>query len=53
MNTKKILTWTGIALLVFFLLSQPQASAGLVNTIVTDLKHGAEGVITFVSSIFH
>jgi hypothetical protein len=51
-NKKKMLIWTGVALIVFFLISQPQQSAGLVNTILTDLKHGAEAVITFVSSIF-
>jgi hypothetical protein len=51
-NTKKIVIWTSIALLAFFLVSQPQQSAALFNTLLTDLKHGAEAVITFVSSIF-
>jgi len=52
MKPKKILIWTGIALLVFFLISQPGQSAGLVGTILNDLRHGAEAVITFVTSIF-
>ena len=49
---KKALMWTGIALLAFFLLSQPSQSAGLVGTLLNDLKHGAQAVITFVTSIF-
>lgn len=49
---KKVLLWTGIALLVFFLISQPGQSATLVGTILNDLKHWAEAVITFVTSIF-
>ncbi len=49
---KKVLIWTGVALLVFFLISQPGQSATLVGTILNDLKHGAEAVITFVTSIF-
>jgi hypothetical protein len=49
---KKVLIWTGIALVVFFLLSQPTQSAGLVGTLLNDLKHGAQAVITFVTSVF-
>lgn len=52
MNTKKVLIWTGVALLVFFVLSQPQQSAGLVNTILADLKHVAQAVITAVTAVF-
>lgn len=53
MKFKKVLIWGGIALLVFFLISQPAQSAGLVGTILNDLKHGADAVITFVTSVFH
>jgi len=52
MNVKKVAIWIGVALLVFFLVSQPQQSAGLVNTILGDLKSAAEAVITFVGSVF-
>jgi hypothetical protein len=50
---KKVLMWAGIALLVFFLVSQPGQSAGLVGNILNDLKNWAEAVITFVTSVFH
>ncbi|WP_165960592.1 hypothetical protein [Actinocrispum wychmicini] len=52
MNTKKILVLTGIALLVFFLVTQPQQSAGIVNNIINTLKDAAEALITFVRSVF-
>lgn len=52
MNIKKVTVWSGIALLAFFLISQPHQSAAVVESIMADLKYGAEGVITFVSSIF-
>ncbi|TCO58633.1 hypothetical protein EV192_105704 [Actinocrispum wychmicini] len=51
-NTKKILVLTGIALLVFFLVTQPQQSAGIVNNIINTLKDAAEALITFVRSVF-
>ena len=53
MKPKKIMIWTGLALLAFFLLSQPTQSAGLFGTMLNDLKQGADAVITFVTSIFH
>lgn len=52
MNVKKIAIWTGIALLAFFLISQPHQSAGLVDTVLGDLRQGADSVITFVKNIF-
>jgi hypothetical protein len=52
MNVKKILTWAGVALLAFFLVSQPEQSAALVHNILAQLKGAGEAVITFVSSIF-
>lgn len=50
-NIKKILTIGGIALLLFFLISQPGQSAGLVNSILNQLKTGAEAIITFVKTV--
>ncbi|WP_189054698.1 hypothetical protein [Longimycelium tulufanense] len=52
MNLKKILTWAGIALLLFFLITQPTQSADLVNNILSTLKEAAEALITFVRSLF-
>lgn len=52
MNLKKILTWAGIALLLFFLVTQPTQSAGLVNNILNTFKDAAEALITFVKNLF-
>ena len=52
MNTRKIVICAGIALLAFFLVSQPHESAALFMTLVDDLRNGAEALITFVSSVF-
>jgi hypothetical protein len=52
MNVKKVLIWAGAALLVFFLITQPVASAGIVNSIITTLREGAEAIITFLRSLF-
>jgi hypothetical protein len=52
-NTKKILVLTGVALLVFFLVTQPTQSAGIVTNIIDTLKGAAEAVILFVRSVFN
>lgn len=51
-NTKKILVLTGVALLVFFLVTQPQASAGIVTNIIGTIRDAAEAIVTFVSHVF-
>jgi len=51
-NTKKILVLSGVALLVFFLVTQPTESAGIVTAIVNALKDAAEAIIQFVKSVF-
>lgn len=51
-NLKKILTWIGVALLLFFLITQPSQSAGVVTGILNWLKVSAEAIITFVKQIF-
>jgi hypothetical protein len=51
-NAKKIAGLVGIALVIFFVISQPGNSAGLVTSIIHWLRTSAEAVITFVSSIF-
>ncbi len=52
-NVKKIGIIVGVALLAFFLISQPVQSAQLVNDILVGLKNAAEAVITFVRSVFN
>lgn len=52
MNVKKALIITGAALVVFFLVTQPEQSAQLVRDILGTLQNAAEAVITFVRSVF-
>lgn len=52
MNAKKAAILAGVALLVFFLVTQPVQSAGLVTSILDTLKDGADALITFVRSVF-
>jgi cell shape-determining protein MreC len=51
-NTKKILVLAGVALLVFFLVTQPTQSAGIVTSIINTLKNAAEALILFVRHVF-
>ena len=51
-NLKKLLTWAGIALVLFFLISAPTQASGLVTNILNLLKNGAESIVTFVQSLF-
>jgi hypothetical protein len=50
-NAKKLATFAGIALVLFFVIAQPGQAAGLVTNAVTFLRSAAESVITFVSSV--
>ncbi|GAA3365983.1 MULTISPECIES: hypothetical protein [Saccharopolyspora] len=52
MNLKKILTWAGVAFLLFFLFSAPQQAGDLVNNILGSLQEAAQAVITFMQNIF-
>ncbi|AGM03670.1 MULTISPECIES: hypothetical protein [Amycolatopsis] len=52
MNAKKLLTFAGIALVLFFVIAQPGQAAGLVGNIIGFLRDSAESVITFVSNVF-
>jgi hypothetical protein len=51
-NAKKLATFAGIALVLFFVIAQPGQAAGLVTNIITFLRSAAESVISFVSSVF-
>ncbi len=50
-NVKKIVGLLAIALLLFFVFTQPDDAAGSVQNIGTTLRDGAESVITFVTEI--
>lgn len=52
MNGKKIIILCVVALVLFFLISQPTQSAGVVTNILNMLKQGAEGLVTFVKTLF-
>jgi len=51
-DVKKVAILTGAALLVFFLVTQPVQSAGIVTDILNTLKEAAEAVVTFVRTVF-
>lgn len=48
---KKFLKWTGIAFLVFFLLSAPTDAAGTVRSAFAGIENAANQVAMFVKSI--
>ena len=50
-NVKKIVGLLAIALLLFFVFTQPDNAAGSVSSIGTTLRDGAESVITFVTEL--
>lgn len=52
MNLKKALIIGGIALVLFFVISNPNGAAGTVNDMIEWLKSAAESFIQFVSGIF-
>lgn len=52
MDVKKVLTIAGAALVVFYLVTQPEGAANLVRSILSTLQDAAEAVITFVRSVF-
>ncbi|MFC0108653.1 TcpD family membrane protein [Kibdelosporangium aridum] len=52
MNVKKILLLAVVALLVFYLITQPTQSANAVQTVLGWLRDGAEAIITFIRGVF-
>jgi hypothetical protein len=51
-NAKKLIVLVVVAFVLFFLITQPTESAGVVDTVLNWLKNGAESIITFVRSLF-
>lgn len=52
MDPKKTAILVGVALVLFYVIAEPEGAAGLVGSIVGFLRDAAESVITFVSSVF-
>ncbi|ACU34779.1 MULTISPECIES: hypothetical protein [Actinosynnema] len=52
MNLKKILTFAGVGLLLFFLIAEPTQAAQTVTNILNTLREAAEALITFVKQLF-
>jgi hypothetical protein len=50
-NVKKIVGLLAIALLVFFVFTQPDGAASSVQNIGATLRDGAESVIRFVTQL--
>jgi hypothetical protein len=50
-NVKKIVGLLAIALLLFFVFTQPDSAAGSVQSVGTTLRDGAESVIRFVTEL--
>jgi hypothetical protein len=49
---KKVLTISVVALLLFFLISQPTQSAALVQSLLGGLRNAAESILMFVQNVF-
>lgn len=48
---RRVLTWGGVALLIWFIVSQPQSAASVVRSMGTGLQDIAEGFGAFVSNL--
>lgn len=51
-NAKRIIVLLVVAFVLFFLISQPQESANVVDSVLGALRDGADSIITFVRSLF-
>jgi hypothetical protein len=52
MKAKKVLMLVGVALILFYVISQPDNAANAVQNILAWLRDGAEGIIRFVANVF-
>ena len=51
MNLKKIIGFLVIALVVFFVITQPSAAAGAINNIGQMLTNAANSVVSFFTQL--
>lgn len=49
---KKLITLAVVAFLLFYVVSQPQGSAGVVHRLFAALGNAAHAVATFLQSLF-
>ncbi|AXX32983.1 hypothetical protein KCV87_27610 [Actinosynnema pretiosum subsp. pretiosum] len=52
MELKKVLSLAGVALVLFFLITQPDQSAETVKGVLAWLRESAESIITFIRALF-
>ncbi|HEX2131142.1 MAG TPA: hypothetical protein VHH15_06240 [Actinophytocola sp.] len=52
MNAKKALMLVGVALVLFYVITQPGQAAEAVQGILGWLQDGAEAIITFMRNLF-
>lgn len=52
MDAKKALILVGVALVLFYVITQPTQAAQAVQGILGWLKDGAEAIITFMRNLF-
>lgn len=52
MNAKKVAIVAGVALVLFYVISQPNQAAEGVQGLFGWLRDGAEAIITFLRSLF-
>jgi hypothetical protein len=52
MNAKKAMMLVGVALILFYVITQPTQAAQAVQGILGWLKDGAEAIITFMKNLF-
>jgi hypothetical protein len=48
---RKIITWAIVIFLVFYLLTQPQGAANVINGLLNLLKDAGNSLATFVNSL--
>ncbi|TDV46160.1 hypothetical protein [Actinophytocola oryzae] len=52
MKAKKVLMLVAVALILFYVITQPGPAADAVQGILGALREGAEAIITFVQNLF-
>jgi hypothetical protein len=52
MKAKKVLMLVGVALVLFYVITQPGPAAQAVQDILSWLREGAEAIIVFVQNVF-
>jgi hypothetical protein len=51
-DAKKIMIFAGVALVLFYVITQPANAANAVQSLLGWLEDGAEAIITFMRNLF-